>query len=703
MKLLNYTFLLITIIGYTYCEEEAAKNEEEQAEEELGQFYVLFNQQADKFVNAPIASFVLFYDSATCGMRCDQIRPALIQVSDTVENDVKLADKVVVGEFDCSSEEEVCRKYVGKNYQRFLPAIVFIPAKASGEKERINYLGFTQPNSMLNYLNKVVEFEDTTKLVRSRFAYAPRAEMFTPEMLETRLTFKRNEKCLVLFWDDARLPVFWDHMALEYFGQEEKITLLQVNCSNNHNREAEENEAVHEVCEKYAPNLDKNIARIALFVGRKHVMDYEGAWLAFDVRYFIETLNSEGFDEDGNLIDDIPSLYKERYEFNTLHEGVFDVDRKHFSRHTKDGKHMVFFHIPWNWESNELSYSFTRVALEFEKDGDVSFDRVDCLRQAAACHSFGFTKYPMIMWLQKGFHYEYPFERHTLPDIVDFVDGMKRVKPQSGTYDYTDSLFAFGLNESTFEQYVSKGDSDAFVFFYSPDCYGCQAAYPHFEAFAHEVKSEGFHAFADLDAEYGDNIVIGRMDCHAFPRQCAEQGIEEHPTFLFYRNGKMIAHFDRTKDRTANNFLAFLFDRLKDSNTQRTVSKEAEEDDDEALVNVVKKLRKDNFQSTVDDGISVVAFIKADCDLCVDIQKPLTRLAYGLDFVPQIFTGSITVATVNCDDEKQLCDEVLFEGWEIPSMVMYWQGEKVGEVSGKGPSGLIADLMNVLPLPKVEL
>jgi len=84
---------------------------------------------------------------------------------------------------------------------------------------------------------------------------------------------------------------------------------------------------------------------------------------------------------------------------------------------------------------------------------------------------------------------------------------------------------AIEINDSNFKELVIESGKPALLDFWAEWCGPCRMIAPIVD---------------ELSNEYGDQIVIGKVDVDSSPGITAEFGIRSIPTLLYFKNGEVV-------------------------------------------------------------------------------------------------------------------------------------------------------------------
>ncbi len=84
---------------------------------------------------------------------------------------------------------------------------------------------------------------------------------------------------------------------------------------------------------------------------------------------------------------------------------------------------------------------------------------------------------------------------------------------------------AIELTDATFESLVLKSDKPVLVDFWAVWCGPCRMVGPIVQ---------------EIGEEYGDKVVVGKLDVDHNPETARKFGIRNIPTILFFKNGEVV-------------------------------------------------------------------------------------------------------------------------------------------------------------------
>jgi thioredoxin 1 len=99
------------------------------------------------------------------------------------------------------------------------------------------------------------------------------------------------------------------------------------------------------------------------------------------------------------------------------------------------------------------------------------------------------------------------------------------------------------------------------------------------------------------------------------------------------------------------------------------------------------ELTKDNFESVVGNGVTLVDFWAPWCGPCRMIAPVIEELAEDYD-------GKATIAKVNTDEQQELA--VRFGIRSIPTILFFKNGEVVDQMIGAAPKNAFASKLDAL-------
>jgi thioredoxin 1 len=99
------------------------------------------------------------------------------------------------------------------------------------------------------------------------------------------------------------------------------------------------------------------------------------------------------------------------------------------------------------------------------------------------------------------------------------------------------------------------------------------------------------------------------------------------------------------------------------------------------------ELKKDNFEDTINEGVSLVDFWAPWCGPCRMLSPIIDQLA-------QEFEGKAKICKVNSDEEQDLT--IKYGVRSIPTMLFIKDGEVVDQLIGANPKQALVDKLNSL-------
>ncbi|KIY69040.1 thioredoxin-domain-containing protein [Cylindrobasidium torrendii FP15055 ss-10] len=213
------------------------------------------------------------------------------------------------------------------------------------------------------------------------------------------------------------------------------------------------------------------------------------------------------------------------------------------------------------------------------------------------------------------------------------------------------------LNPENFKTSVANGVW--FVEHYSPYCGHCRHFAPTWEEL---VK------ISETDVQ---GVTLAQVNCAVDGDLCNDNGIKGYPTLNMYKDGEFVEKFSGARELES---LVKFIKRYAPEAPQAAVTPEpvvaSYIPNPDGLVRV---LNENTFASTIAEGPAFVKFYAPWCGHCKKLAPKWKDLARQLQ-------GKLTIAEVNCDDNKALCKTENIEGF--PTLVYYSPGGSKTDYSG---------------------
>lgn len=201
------------------------------------------------------------------------------------------------------------------------------------------------------------------------------------------------------------------------------------------------------------------------------------------------------------------------------------------------------------------------------------------------------------------------------------------------------------IKDSDFTKTIAEGTW--WIKFFSPYCPHCVHLAPYWNEAWDKVQAE------KADSQY--NFHMASVNCVTDGDLCDRQGIQGYPTLRLFHNGEMIEDW-RERDRTTSKILDYAHQAMNETEmaekftlSPATATKNIEEASNEA----VNSLTYDEFLSSVGKSGTpwLIKFFSPKCPHCNKMAPEWKRLQ------PQL-RGSMKLAEVNCDVQRQLCKDM---------------------------------------------
>ncbi|KAG8226196.1 hypothetical protein J437_LFUL012463 [Ladona fulva] len=169
--------------------------------------------------------------------------------------------------------------------------------------------------------------------------------------------------------------------------------------------------------------------------------------------------------------------------------------------------------------------------------------------------------------------------------------------------------------------------------FLTQGCGHCKKAKPEYKLAAEKFKDDSKVEFA-------------AVDCTAESSICSAANVSGYPTIIYYQYYNKDNPVPYSGDRTSRDFIRFMEDRRRKSSDESYSEQ----------MDSLPQLSKNSFQSNlISHDFTLVQFVIPDCLECKkfspEFEEASRLVAAGS------FSARVALATVNCQIEKDLCDQ----------------------------------------------
>ena len=249
-----------------------------------------------------------------------------------------------------------------------------------------------------------------------------------------------------------------------------------------------------------------------------------------------------------------------------------------------------------------LMPTFDKLAagVNAKEDANVKIGAVDCTKDGELCSEHEVTGYPTLRFFKKNSKESVKFRgTRDLPSLQSFIieqlgesgenlvdsDSVEVPKPVSALVE---------LTEDTFPKHVATGKH--FIKFYAPWCGHCQKLAPTWQDLAKTF-------------EHDKDVSISKIDCTQYRPICTDFEVKGYPTLLWIEDGKKIEKYSGSR---AHEDLKAYVDKMSGHPKQAEEKKEPSKDSS----SVVLQLTKDDFEHTIEKGVTMAKFYAPWCSHC---------------------------------------------------------------------------------------
>ncbi|GJJ07807.1 hypothetical protein Clacol_002012 [Clathrus columnatus] len=232
------------------------------------------------------------------------------------------------------------------------------------------------------------------------------------------------------------------------------------------------------------------------------------------------------------------------------------------------------------------------------------------------------------------------------------------------------------LTSATFSDSINDGVW--FIEFFSPKCHHCRAFAPTWERLV-----------AYTNTQQNPGISLAKVNCLAQGDLCKEQNIAGYPSLLIYEDGLKTREF--TEEREYERLTMFINAHAKTPPPPPPAAPRYSPNPGGDVLSLDFK----SFYSAINDGPIFVKFFAPWCGHCKKLAPIWNQFALEMK-------GRVTVAEVNCDEQKALCKMQGIKGY--PTIFFYQHGRTTEFSGGRKLEALksFADAALAPPLSSVS-
>lgn len=200
------------------------------------------------------------------------------------------------------------------------------------------------------------------------------------------------------------------------------------------------------------------------------------------------------------------------------------------------GNCFIKFHVKYCTYCKKMSPIWTEVEKSYENNKDVKLFSIDCKLQPTVCDLYNITKYPSMIWFNKGKWIEKYAGHRTVKDFEEYIGNMLQTSTQASTLLATknttiEESAIIDVTADDFTEIIAKDLT--FVYFCLKKCTYCQEV--------NEVWEDLAQRFTSMN-----NVKIAQMDCSLYGSLCLKEA-KGCPTLNLYKDGRLL-HKDYHED-----------------------------------------------------------------------------------------------------------------------------------------------------------
>lgn len=384
--MLQYSWLLLLLVGFVYCEEEEAMTALDLSEANF----------KDQVGSGP--HLIMFF-APWCG-HCKRLAPVWEELA--VTHNKKEEKEVTIAKVDCTQQTALCSAQDVTGY----PTLKFF--KAGFEKEDgVKYRGNRDLAALERFIQEKLGNEVEEEAVKA--PASAEAEVKDGLHILSAASFPSSiEKgdTFIKFYAPwcghcIKLAPTWDELA-KIFEKDDQVKIAKIDCTEHQS-----------VCQE---NDIRGYPTLAYYRAGQKVETYKGARALLDLKDFVSAQKGEKGAEaavDGKVPEGKASP-------------VLKLDNTNFEESVKEGIVFVKFFAPWCGHCKVLAPTWEELALAYEGTDGVTIGHVDCTagEQAnrALCDGQGVNGFPTLLIFKDGVKVEEYNGKRELSDLKAFVD-----------------------------------------------------------------------------------------------------------------------------------------------------------------------------------------------------------------------------------------------------------------------------------------
>jgi len=210
---------------------------------------------------------------------------------------------------------------------------------------------------------------------------------------------------------------------------------------------------------------------------------------------------------------------------NSPFSDVISLDDENFYQKTNAGTWLIDFYAPWCGHCKVLAPVWEKLANA--QKGNYFVAKVDCNKNFNLCNELGIDGFPTIALWRDGS--KIPNGEYTGTRELEMITSwLESFEEEQVSEEEEDPLDVVILNSASFKRRTSKGFW--FVDFYASWCDHCKTFAPMWDELATIENPTG-------------RVTIAKIECMKYPDMCKTFEINEFPSLVMLKDGKLRAKF----------------------------------------------------------------------------------------------------------------------------------------------------------------